>query len=52
MALIRYGFKPREGGETVGNRLQILEGEVPPTVLVATGPLRFRIEGTWAPARS
>lgn len=50
LARLTGTYKERESGrelkvETAGNRLQILQGEDPPTVLVATAPLRFRIEG-------
>jgi len=31
--------------ETVGNRLKLLQGEYPPTILMATSPTRFRVEG-------
>jgi pimeloyl-ACP methyl ester carboxylesterase len=50
LARLAGTYKERGSGrelriETVGNRLQLLQGEDPPTVLVATAPLRFRIEG-------
>ena len=43
-------YKGSENGhelriETAGRHLKVLEGEYPPTVLVATSPTRFRVEG-------
>jgi pimeloyl-ACP methyl ester carboxylesterase len=50
LARLAGTYKEQESGReveivTAGSRLQLLDGEAPPTVLVATSPTRFRIEG-------
>lgn len=50
LARLAGTYKERESGrevriETAGRRLQVLEGEYPPMVLVAISPTRFRMEG-------
>jgi pimeloyl-ACP methyl ester carboxylesterase len=49
LARLAGTYKDRSGHEirirTAGRRLQVLEGEYPPTVLVAVSPTRFRLEG-------
>jgi pimeloyl-ACP methyl ester carboxylesterase len=53
LARLAGAYKERTSGlemriETVGNRLQILQGENPPAILMATSPTRFRVEGMGA----
>ena len=55
LARLTGTYKERTSGlemriETAGNRLKLLEGEYPPTILMATSPTRFRVEGMGASA--
>ena len=50
LARLTGTYKERTSGlemtiEIVGNRLKLLQGEYPPTILMATSPTRFRVEG-------
>ena len=50
LALLAGTYKNPESGseiriEPLGHGLRVLEGEYPPTVLLATSPTRFRVEG-------